>query len=242
MKVLKLIAAEKTFATEHLAAVLDCFSEIQSKLKAMAQLWGCVWDQHNMLSFVRDYFKASGVKLLREELGALYCFNRDNCTGHYRINTNNEHDVTLLKRLQEVSGEEQKQRHVRKLMDLSQDGTNEGWRNALVNGVEVFSGEERLSNCLKIPENALIEFDFISYTRPGADQVACSQKTFEKYLMMLKTAKEEGMKQHPRTDGEEEQAAAQRQYQIAASHHTALQALEQQMSRAVEEARRLLQA
>jgi hypothetical protein len=41
---------------------------------------------------------------------------------------------------------------------------------------------------------------------------------------------------------EEEQAAAQRQYQIAASHHTALQALEQQMSRAVEEARRLLQA
>jgi hypothetical protein len=41
---------------------------------------------------------------------------------------------------------------------------------------------------------------------------------------------------------EEELAAAHRQYQDAARHHTGLQALQQQMTRAVEEARRLLQA
>jgi len=203
MNVLTLIAAEKLFCTEHVDEILDCFTEMKSKTRAMAQLWGCVWDQQNMLSFVRDYFKPAGVKLLREELGALYSYNRNNCTGHYKLDTNHEHDIILFRRLQEVSSEEQKQRHVRKLMDLSQDGTNEGWRNAKING-EACTALNRLSNTMKIPENSVLEFDFISYTRPGADRKACSQKSFDEYYLMLQKAKEEGKLEFPRTDGEED--------------------------------------
>ena len=181
LQFLGILAKERVFRCSDLQHILKCFDGAGFKMKAIAHLWGSIWDQDEVLRTATTLLGPNGLAELKAELGGSYAFNRHNATGHYVLNLDNEYDQMVIRRLKEISSEERKTRQKNELLDLSQKGNGEGWRNETLDEEPIVID----SNTWKLPTDGILEFDFISFKRPPAQTPACSVDEFKEFISQI---------------------------------------------------------
>lgn len=123
--------------------------------------------------------KLSPIELaaLKQQLGALYNFSDENPTGHYRLNLSNPFDHQLAHKILELNNDERQERKDKNLFDTSDDGQYMNFRNETIDGKAfVWNG------AYKVPDVGLLEFDYVSTTRPPFDASSVSVNMFEKII------------------------------------------------------------
>jgi len=109
----------------------------------------------------------SNIKSFYQGAGALSRFQMANCTGHYVLNLTNEPDRKLLLLLLQVNGADALQRNKLGLVDPSQKGTSNNFRNTLLNGRKV-NLLRYIARHGDLP-SGILNTDFVCTRRPEPD-------------------------------------------------------------------------
>jgi hypothetical protein len=119
--------------------------------------------------------------LLRSKMGPLFRVITGNACGFYVIDLGNETDVKLLKRLNEINGFE-KIAIKSAVRNTSQHGDLENFRNEKLNGKSL-----RLNSKFfySIPTAGVLEFDFVSTSRPVQGVSEINETQFKSMSMMI---------------------------------------------------------
>jgi len=149
-----------------------------------------------------------GHALLRETIGptyetrfkavakALFTFNRENITGHYKLDMSNIGDRMVLKRLMEICSEQQRLRRSAGITtDNSQKGNNEFWRNETLDGVSLIAGEVFSLRCnsYSLPDRGFVEFDVASLIRPPSEAQEMPEELFKEFQEEAKSKMEQSL-------------------------------------------------
>ena len=128
----------------------------------------------------------------------MFHFNRDNPCGHYRLDLANEHTKTILKYLSHISVRQKQERQEAKLLDLSQHGNYECFRNERLDNASVEINSEHITAqnvvaqtnvVLMLQKKGVLEFDFVPARRPAMNAEECSEKEIQKLVVLLKSLK-----------------------------------------------------
>jgi hypothetical protein len=95
------------------------------------------------------------------KVGELFFFSPSNPTGHYKLELANPHQRIIAKKLIELSSEEKLFRKERGLIDTSQKGDFDNWRNETLNG-KPWDYDENDEMASKLPTFGTLEFDYVS--------------------------------------------------------------------------------
>jgi len=134
-----------------------------------------------MITNVEPQFRRG---LINELTIEQYKFNWSNPTGHWRLNLENRIQRIIMMKLiaiNQVESEFSRKNSGRG--DTSQEGNWFNFRNAKLVGL--FKTSEVLIDqamCDKLPKNGIIEFDYVSTTRPGAELAAAAVAAQEKAI------------------------------------------------------------
>jgi hypothetical protein len=80
--------------------------------------------------------------------------------GHYKLQLGDRHDRLLVQRLVEIGSEQKIYRKTNGMIDTSQKGDWENWRNERLDGAE-YDLDEKVASQGGVPYG-LLEFDFVS--------------------------------------------------------------------------------
>lgn len=100
-------------------------------------------------------------KALEMKVGELFFFSPSNPTGHYKLELANPHQRIIAKKLIELSSEEKLFRREHELIDTSQKGDMDNWRNETLNG-KPWDYDEDDELASKLPTFGTLEFDYVS--------------------------------------------------------------------------------
>ena len=140
---------------------------------------GHVVDHGNLMPGIQQMLpRKDDFAALKAEVGPLFHFNPMCPCGHYRLHTEDPYHRLVLKRLMEISSSQGKFRKVRKLLDVSQSGDWEGFRNGRKDGRAC-----EVSSTMHVGAAALYEFDFVSWTRPG--KYSCQTKANDPHFTLV---------------------------------------------------------
>ncbi|KAF0701209.1 Aste57867_8283 [Aphanomyces stellatus] len=118
---------------------------------------------------------------VEQKLGKWIAFNPANPTGFYRLNMSNYVDRRIMLRLIEANAADRKFRLNNKLPDVSQHGTNNGFRNARYNHKPIV-----LDASWSLPRFGVLEFDFVVTRRPPHGAIAITDAAFEQFFKEFK--------------------------------------------------------
>jgi len=190
------IASVMEFLTEmapHLYFTFDQATAITSVLGNSqydyAALWAVLYPR--IVGFKKhrekiiDKLKPETLPRFVKDLGAMWYTNPDNPTGHYRLDLAVEVDRQCALRLQEFSNEERDERKRLKLFDLSQKGNGENWRNEKYKKRPFTVTESYL-----IPDEGVLEFDYISMRRPPGEAEAIPDDEFQVWFKELQSIRD----------------------------------------------------
>eukprot|EP01043_Picozoa_sp_COSAG02_P037115 COSAG02_NODE_2764_length_8071_cov_2.367536_3_plen_468_part_00 len=100
-------------------------------------------------------------KALEMKVGELFFFSPSNPTGHHKLELANPHQRIIAKKLIELSSEEKLFRREHELIDTSQKGDMDNWRNETLNG-KPWDYDEDDELASKLPTFGTLEFDYVS--------------------------------------------------------------------------------
>lgn len=144
---------------------------------ALSALHTSIVDQEKFQDLVKENLKPDDAKLLFSMMGSRAHFRPRNPTGHYVLNLANDNDYHVVQKLVQLSNFERNQRLQRKLCDTSEKGNFCNWR------FERYNCEPFVYNQYwKIPRKGVLEFDYVSTSRPPKGSVAISEERLEEWM------------------------------------------------------------
>ena len=156
------LASEEWFFSSRFAGILaSMFSDSVTRVNAMALLMPRVVDLNNWGPLVMTKLSDAECKSLEMKVGELYFFSPSNPTGHYKLELANPHQRVIAKKLIEISSEEKCFRQEHGLIDTSQKGDGDNWRNETLNG-KPWDYDENDEMASRLPTHGTLEFDYVS--------------------------------------------------------------------------------
>ena len=157
----KLASEEWFFSSRFAGTIATMMVDTITRVKAMALLMPRVVDLNNWGKLVMTQLTDEECKALEMKVGELFFFSPSNPTGHYKLELANPHQRIIAKKLIELSSEEKFFRKERGLIDTSQKGDFDNWRNETLNG-KPWDYDEDDEMASKLPMFGALEFDYVS--------------------------------------------------------------------------------
>jgi Ran GTPase-activating protein (RanGAP) involved in mRNA processing and transport len=155
--ILDMTAKEFHFKAEQVDELLELFADQHSKAQVIVKLFERTLDTDALLEIVASKLEAQEQKWVEQQLGELYRFDKNNPTGHYRLDLGKAFDRLLAMKLLALSNAENEERMESGLIDTSQRMNRYNFRNQRIDGRRVgkkFDAE--------LPESGVFEFDYTS--------------------------------------------------------------------------------
>ena len=160
LRLLKLASQEFWLTAEYAGTLLGLMRDSIAKVDATVAMLPRVVDVTNLNRHLLDWLTDAELFSVRKKLGVFYDFVRTNPTGHYKLQLGDRNCRRVVNRLIDISGEETRFRKENNLIDTSQKGDFENWRNETLNGVPYdFDTEVASSGGMQY---GLLEFDYVS--------------------------------------------------------------------------------
>jgi len=200
LRVLRALSKEYTFETTMVPTILTAFEYGQNTIEAIAIIFGRIVDHENMHKTCEELVHENGLKKLREIIGPLYTFHRDNPCGHYRLDLANEHAHTVLTLLATVSFHHVQAQQEAKAFDLSQHGDYECFRNETLDNAPIEIRSEdvtaksvqfQTTSSLLVRKKGILEFDFVPSSRPPAEAQEIPEKSIDRLVKKVRRMKKE---------------------------------------------------
>eukprot|EP00753_Platysulcus_tardus_P019016 PLAT7043.21.p1 GENE.PLAT7043.21~~PLAT7043.21.p1 ORF type:complete len:838 (+),score=522.45 PLAT7043.21:222-2735(+) len=189
MRLLQMSAEEMYFMTDVAGELMHFAGSSAEKVAAMLCIAPRLVDVDNMWEFVDTWMTFEEKAALREAMGQYFTFTPSNCTGHYQLDLSDRMDVLIWARIAQTNNVERDQAlRTNWRPDTSQAGNWEGTRNARLNGRPI-----KLTGKTRLPDSGLLEFDFVSTTRPPAGADVMDLGTWEELLEELQVTKLEAL-------------------------------------------------
>ena len=173
---LKLITADLYMTCEQAQSVIQTFIQHQiigsgglRKIDILACTWTRLLDTENMYDFMCANVIPSERRLLINEVSIdEYKFNWTNPTGHWRLNLEQNKQLHVLMKIISINQTESEFSRTKSGRDdTSQEGNWFNFRNAkMINRKGAVSINIDQDFCDNIPRTGIIDFDFVSTTRP----------------------------------------------------------------------------
>eukprot|EP00606_Chrysophyceae_sp_TOSAG23-5_P001321 GSChrysophyteH2.ASY1.ANO1.137.1 assembled CDS len=173
---LKLITADLYMTCEQAQSVIQTFIQHQiigsgglRKIDILACTWTRLLDTENMYDFMCANVIPSERRLLINEVSIdEYKFNWTNPTGHWRLNLEQNKQLLVLMKIISINQTESEFSRTKSGRDdTSQEGNWFNFRNAkMINRKGAVSINIDQDFCDNIPRTGIIDFDFVSTTRP----------------------------------------------------------------------------
>ena len=177
---LKQICEEIDLTSQQLAAMLDeAKLSSRGKISLILDLFSRIVDREEFYE-VEEKLTRKELARLRLELGPMWSFSESNATGHYKLNLKNPFDRDLAAKVLSVNNYERQVRKDARLADTSDDGFYMNFRNETYNG-ETFKFDPSWT----VPETGILEFDYVSTTRPPWNAEPLSKDLFFELLHNL---------------------------------------------------------
>jgi Ran GTPase-activating protein (RanGAP) involved in mRNA processing and transport len=160
VKLLKLAALEFFFTASMVGNLISLMKDSVSRAEVACALLPRIVDPVNVIAETYDVLTDGELATMEKNMGKLFHFNPVNPTGHYTLQLANSFDRVLIRRLAEITEEQGSLRREQELLDTSQKGDWDNFRNETLNGrpfdfdVEILSAGGMTAGVL--------EFDFVS--------------------------------------------------------------------------------
>ena len=181
---LKLITADLYMTTAQAQSIISTFMEHQiigsgglRKMDMLACTWTRLIDTKNMHDFMCENIQALERRALINEVSIEeYKFNWTNPTGHWRLNLEQNKQLVVMMKLISINNKESEYSRNFKFSgreDTSQEGNWFNFRNTKIvtsKGATDIVIDQAFVD--KLPKSGIIEFDYVSTSRPGANPTA----------------------------------------------------------------------
>ena len=160
VKILKLAAHEFFFTANMVGNLITLMKDSINRIEVACALLPRVVDTVNIVTQAFDVLTNGELAVMEKNMGILFHFNPVNPTGHYHLQLANRWDRIVAFRLAQISEEQGTLRKQQQLLDTSQKGDWDNFRNETLNSqphdfeVEVLSAGGM--------EAGILEFDFVS--------------------------------------------------------------------------------
>jgi hypothetical protein len=171
-------AASMHLGSDQIGTLMDGMEGSSIRITMLSQLFSSIVDRH-AFEKIEAKLHASELIMLRKELGALYEYNEENPTNHYKLNMARKYDRQLANKILELNNDERAERKGKGLFDTSDAGFFMNFRNETIDGRKfVWTGT------WTIPTTGVLEFDYVSTTRPHFGARAMSDQKLEEVSLI----------------------------------------------------------
>ena len=158
LQMVQLASSEFFFNSEHTMKILQMFTDVHSRVACLGFLLHRTVDYVNWCSVIFAQLSDNEMQRLEAKLGDLFYFIPCNPTGHFKLNLASPVQRTVVQKIIEISTEEATFRREYNMIDTSQKGDWDNWRNERLNGMAWDYDQEEL----KLAETGVLEFDYVS--------------------------------------------------------------------------------
>ena len=161
LRLLKLASQEFWLTAEYAASFFGLMRDSESRIAATVAMLPRVVDTINISRGLLDWLTDNEYKAVEKKLGPeLFHFVQGNPTGHYKLQLGNPQHRMLVNKLVAISYEETLFRKEHDMIDTSQKGDWENWRNETLNGAP-YDFDEKVASEGGL-DYGILEFDYVS--------------------------------------------------------------------------------
>ena len=160
--ILELAAQEFHFNCDQAATFIAMFTDACSRINVLALLQPRLVDLANLTAVVYAGMSGNELRGLERKIGSLFYFTPTNPTGHYSLELANRYDRYIARKLIEISSEEKVYRTTHGMINTSQKGDWDNWRNEHLNKQPWDYDENDTTARDGVPESGLLELDYVS--------------------------------------------------------------------------------
>ena len=191
LNIVRLACHEYFFSAEYAGVLISLMKDSAYRVAAAHELLPRVVDFLNVNGQIFEYFEEDEIAALEQKMGPeLFNFVPCNPTGHFKLNLMNPQHLTIMKLLMCIASEQKAYRKANDLIDTSQRGDWDNWRNETMSGRKYDIDEKKISSGNL--EHGTLEFDYVStdvrHRIAGADPMP--EETFDYFVEDLRLARD----------------------------------------------------
>eukprot|EP01052_Picozoa_sp_SAG31_P024418 SAG31_NODE_2076_length_6507_cov_3.611267_4_plen_598_part_00 len=160
LRLLRLASEDFWFTADYAGALLSLMRDSTSRVEASVALLPRVVDQVNLTCHVLDWLTDREVFAVQQKMGQLFNLVICNPTGHWKLQLGDRHERICVQRIVEISCEQTLYRRQHNMINTSQKGDWENFRNETLDGKEYNIDERDVAEGGL--EYGLVEFDYVS--------------------------------------------------------------------------------